>query len=347
MRILIIGGTGNISTSISHRLLEEGHDLTLFTLPEPGEMDSPIPRGANSILGDRTDYEDFEAKVIEAGSFDCVIDMLCYTPEDARSDIRAFGGRIGQLIFTSTVDVYTKPAKRYPVTEDAERQPSPEFPYAFNKAKCERIFEAAHQRGDFPVTFIRPTHTYSRFIIHTFGWGTYFLDRLRRGQPIIVHGDGSSIWVATHSDDVARAYVGVVGNPRTLGKAYHLAADEWMTWDMYHQGLARAIDAPEPTLVHMPTDLLDRVVPKAAEWCVVNFSYNNIFDTTAAKTDLGFRYTIPWEDGARRAYDWLEGRGLVEKSEDYPFYDRVIEAWQRLGVGMARELADVDIREPL
>ncbi len=343
MKVLIIGGTGNISTSISRLLLEHGADLTLFTLPEPGKMDSPIPEGAKSILGDRTDYADFEAKMAEAGGFDCVIDMLCYKPADAESDVRAFQGRIGQLIFTSTVDVYTKPARQYPVTEDAERQPSPRFPYAFNKARCERIFEAAHKRGDFPVTVIRPTHTYSRFIIHTFGWGTYFLDRLRRGRPIIVHGDGSSIWGATHSDDAARTYVGAAGNQATFGKAYHLAADEWLTWDMYHQGLARAIDAPEPTLVHIPTDLLGKVVPQAAEWCVVNFSYNNIFDTTAAKTDLGFRYTIPWEEGARRCYNWLEEWGLIENSDDYPFYDRTIEAWQRLGDGMAQELVGVDI----
>ena len=342
MNILIIGGLGNISTSITRQLLEHGHDLTLFTRSAPDELEAPIAAGAKLILGDRTDYTDFETKVTEAGEFDCVIDMLCFTPEDVESDVRAFKGRVGQFIFTSTVDVYTKSGP-YPVTEDVERNPSPRFGYAFNKVKCEHIFENAHERGDFPVTIIRPAHTYRGFFIHTFGWGTYFLDRLRRGQPVIVHGDGSSIWVATHSDDAARAYVGAVGNPKTFGKAYHLAADELLTWDMYHRILAKAIDAPEPTLVHIPTDLLEKVVPKAAEWCAVNFSHNNIFDTTAAKTDLGFRYTISWEEGGHRGYNWLKERDLIENSDDYPFYDQVIEAWQRLGDGMAHELKGVDI----
>jgi nucleoside-diphosphate-sugar epimerase len=339
MRILMIGGTGNISASISHRLLKEGHDLTLFTLPEPGKRESPIPPGAKSIRGDRKDFGAFESRMAKAGRFDCVIDMFCYDPTDAESDVRAFRGRIGQLIFTSTVDVYTKPAKRYPVTEDAERKPSPSFRYAYGKAACERVFEQAHQRGDFPVTVIRPAHTYSRFIIHTLGFGTYFIDRMRKGLPIIVHGDGSSFWVASHSDDVAGAYAGAVGNEETFGRAYHVTGEEWMTWDRYHEGLARAMGAPEPRLVHIPTDLLSRVVPEQAEWCVENFQYNNLFDNTAARAVLGFRYTIPWEEGARRAVDWLDEHGLIENSDDYPFYDQLIAAWERLGTNLVQDFS--------
>ena len=241
------------------------------------------------------------------------------------------------------MDVYTKSAAGYPITEQSERQPSSEFGYAFAKAQCERIFEEVHEQADMPVTIIRPAHTYSRFFIHTFGWNTYFLDRLRKGQPIIVHGDGSSIWVATHSDDAARAYVGVIGNKQAFGKAYHLAGDEWMTWNTYHQGLAKAIGAPEPKLIHIPTDLLMRVAPRTAQWCAVNFSHNNIFDTTAAKEDLGFRYTITWEQGARRAYGWLEQHGLIEDSGDHPFYDRIIEVWQKLTTEMVQQTASLDL----
>lgn len=343
MRILILGGTGNISTSISQQLLQAGHELTLFKRSTSGSMSPPILEGVKIILGDRTISSDFESKMKAAGSFDCVIDMICYRPSEAESAIRAFRGQIGQFIFTSTVDVYTKSVGGYPLNEQAERNPSPEFSYAFEKAKCERIFEEAHEQGDLQVTTLRPAHTYTRFFIHTFGWETYFLDRLRKGKPVIVHGDGTSIWVATHSDDVARAYVRAIGNKRAFGRAYHLSGDEWMTWNKYHQILARAIGAPQPKLIHIPTDLLVRLAPKAAQWCAMNFSHNNIFDPTAAKKDLGFRYTIPWENGSRLGYEELNQRGLIQNSDDHPFYDRVIDAWQNLAARMVEITADLDL----
>lgn len=342
MRVLIIGGTGLISTAITRLLIERGGDVTLCNR---GISQAPIPQGYDHIRGDRTDYAAFEGQMAEAGPFDCVIDMVCFKPAEAESAIRAFRGRIGQYIFCSTVDVYTKPARWYPVTEDAERRPSPSFHYAFDKAACERVLEEAHGRGDFPVTRLRPAHTYGEggSLVHTLGWGTYYFDRIRRGRPIIVHGDGTSLWATCHRDDVGRAFVAAVGNEDTFGKAYHVAGEEPMTWDQYHQGVAEAMGAPEPTLVHIPTDLLGSVVPKAAEWCVENFHFSNIFDNTAARADLGFHQTIPWVEGVRRTVAWLDERGKIESSDDYRFYDRLIGAWERLGAHMVEELADLDI----
>jgi nucleoside-diphosphate-sugar epimerase len=238
------------------------------------------------------------------------------------------------------VDVYTKPAARYPVREDAERQPSPSFPYAYRKAQCERLLEAAHARSAFRVTTIRPAWTYGEggSILHTFGWGSYFLDRLRKGKPVIVPGDGTSFWVACHRDDVARAFVGALGNPKAYGKGYHVTGEEWLTWDAYHGVVAQALEAPSPTLVHIPTDLLGRVAPEQAEWCVENFHYNNLFDNAAARADLGFRYTIPFAEGARRLIAWQEAHGGFQDCTEAPFYDALLDAWQRLSVEMAREL---------
>jgi nucleoside-diphosphate-sugar epimerase len=163
------------------------------------------------------------------GPFDCVVDMIGYLPEDVQSAIRAFRGRVGQYIFCSTVDVYTKPAQHYPIREDAEQEPSPSFPYALNKAGCENILLEAHRRGDFPLTIIRPAQTYGEggALVHTLGFGTYYLDRVRRGKPIIIHGDGSSLWAACHRDDVGRAFAGAVGNAQALGRAYNVTGAEW------------------------------------------------------------------------------------------------------------------------
>ena len=345
MKILIIGGTGNISSSITNQILHAGHDLTIFTLPESDSTskNSPIPEDAKSLLGDRRDYEKFDQMMKKAGSFDCVIDMFCFSPSDAESTIRSFRGKTSQVIFTSTVDVYTKKEIGYPLNEHSERKPSPSFGYAFEKEKCERLFEKAHFRGDFQLTVIRPAHTYSRFFIHTLGWGTYFLDRIRKGKPMIVHGDGSSIWVATHSDDVARAYLGAIGNKKAFGKAYNLAGDEWMTWNAYHQILAKAIAAPEPELIHIPTDILVKIAPENAHWCEMNFSHNNIFNTTAAKEDLGFQYTIAWEQGSRLGYEWLNQRGLIENCNNYQFYDDIIDNWRDLKVGITRLMKPQDL----
>ena len=342
MRILIVGGTGLISTAITRLLVARSDDVTLYNR---GVTESQLAGSPKRIQGDRTEYAAFESQMAKAGSFDCVIDMVCYKPEEAESAIRAFKGRIGQYIFCSTVDVYTKPARHYPVREGAERQPARSFPYAFNKAACERVLETAHQRGDLPVTMIRPAHTYGEGggLIHTLGWQTYYLDRVRKGKPIIVHGDGTSFWATCHRDDVGRAFVGAVGNEKTFGKAYHVAGEQPMTWDAYHQGVAEAMGAPQPTLVHIPTALLGKVAPQAAEWCVENFHFNNVFDNTTAKTDLGFQQTIPWVAGVHRTVAWLDEHGRIEDSDDYPFTDRIIAAWDRLGNGMAQELADLDI----
>ena len=325
MQVLVIGGTGLISTAITRYLVERGDDVTLYNR---GIRELKIPHEPKRIIGDRTDYSAFEAQMTEVGPFDCVIDVVCFLPEDAESAVRAFRGRVEQYVSCSTVDVYTKPAKQYPVKEDAERHPASSFPYALNKAACERILWESHRRGDFEVTFIRPAYTYGEGggLIHTFGWGTYYLDRVRKGKPVIVHGDGTSFWVACHRDDVGRAFVGAVGNTRAFGKAYHVTGEEWMTWNQYHERVAQAIGAPPPKLVHIPTELLHKVAPKQATWCLENFRFNNIFDNTAARADLGFRYTIRWVDGVRRVVAWLDEHGKIENSDDFPFYDRIIEA---------------------
>jgi len=339
MRVLIVGGTGLISTAITRQLVARGDEIVLYNR---GQHEAEIP-AVQRIVGDRNDYVAFEAQVAEIGPLDAAIDMVCFRSEQAESAIRAFRGRTAQYVFCSTVDVYTKPAPRYPVREDAPREPSPTFPYAFDKARCERLLEAAHARGELTVTRIRPAWTYGEggTVLHTFGWGTYYLDRLRRGKPIIVHGDGTSFWVGCHRDDVARAFVGALGNAAAYGKAYHVTGEEWLTWNTYHQIVAQALNAPAPQLVHIPTDLLGRVAPRAAEWCVENFSYNNIFDNTAARTDLGFAYTIPFATGVQRVIEWLAAHRGLQDSEGHVFYDRIVESWETLGADMAEQELDI------
>jgi nucleoside-diphosphate-sugar epimerase len=340
MKVLIVGGTGLISTGITRMLVERGDAVTVYNR---GKRQADIPQ-VTRIAGDRTDYAAFETQMAEARTWDAVIDMVAFVPEDVESAIRAFRGRTAQYVFCSTVDVYTKPAVRYPIREDAERKPSPTFPYALNKARCEALLEEAHAQGEFVSTTIRPAWTYAEggSVLHPFGWSSYFIDRLRKGRPVVVPGDGTSFWAACHRDDVARAFVAALGNPQTYGRGYHVTGEEWLTWNDHMRIVAEAAGGPDPEVVPIPTQLLGRVLPKRAEWCVENFHYNNIFDNSAAREDLGFRYTIPYAEGARRMVAWLDEHGSIEDSDAHPFYDRLIAAWRDAGEGMAAALHDLE-----
>lgn len=167
--------------------------------------------------------------------------------------------------------------------------------------RCEEILRAAHERGDLPLTSIRPAATYGerRGMVHSFVSGTAYHDRIRKGKPIVVHGDCQALWASCHRDDVGRAFAEAAGKARTIGKAYHVTGDEWLTWDEYHRRVAVASDALPPTLVHIPTKLLARVAPRAATGRD-NFQFNNIFDNAAARADLDFRPAIPFVGGAPR-----------------------------------------------
>jgi len=341
MKILIIGGTGLISTAISRQLLASGHDLTLYNR---GETHPRLPDGYHLIKGDRKDRKTFQNQIAEAGYFDCVIDMICFEPQEAEIDIQVFQGRVGQLIFCSTVDVYSKPPGTFPVTESHERHALSD--YGRNKVKCEDIFMAAHEEGHFPVTLLRPASTYGEggSIIHTFGWETYFLDRLRHGKPVIVHGDGESLWVSCHVEDVGRAFMNAVGNEKAFGKAYHVTGEEWQTWNQYHECLAEAIGAPSPAIVHIPADVLVKILPEHTMITYLNFQYSNIFDNSAAKADLGFEYTIDWKTGAKRTYDWLVAHDRIERWQSFPHYDRVIEGYRKQCKELVATLADLGRR---
>jgi nucleoside-diphosphate-sugar epimerase len=325
MKYLIIGGTGLISTPMSRFLLAQGEDVTLFNR---GQHEMRFPQGVKVILGDRTRFTEFENQIHEAGIFDFVIDMVCFRPEEAESAVRTFKGRINHYVFCSTVDVYGKPGFKLPYKEDEPRLALTD--YGKNKVLCENIFMAAHNQKDFNTTIIRPAATYGEggTIIHTFGWKTTYLDRLRKGKPIVVSGDGNSLWVMCHVDDCARAHLAACGNPEAAGNAYHVTGEEWMTWNQYHQQVALAMNAPEPQLIHIPAEILYRLAPKQSSITYNNFQYSNIFDNSAAKRDLHFAYSIPFIEGVYRTVAWLDQNQRIENSDLDPFDDQLIFTWQ-------------------
>lgn len=326
MRVLIIGGTGLISTAATRELLAQGHSVTLFNRSKTATRF--FEKDVHRIIGDRRDYPVFEQHVRALGRFDCVLDMVCFAPADAESAVRAFTGATAQYILCSTVDVYAKSSAGYPVNEDRPLEPI--SAYGRDKAQCERALSAAHASGDLNVTIIRPATIYGEGSApsHTFGRKTTFLDRIRKGKPVVVHGDGASVWCWCYCDDAGRAFASAVGNPRTFGRAYHVTGEERMTWAHYYGLVAQALNAPPPTIVRIPTDMLARMAPERAQVTLENYQFNNLFDTTAARADLGFRYTVRVLEGVRRNYEWLVANGKIENSDDDSFDDRIIAAWQ-------------------
>jgi len=329
MKILIIGGTGNISTPITRMLQGKGHDITLFNYDQI-RPEWLLPE-VRVISGNRKDLHLFESQIFIDGNYDCVIDMICFEPEDAVIDAVLFKGHTKQFIFCSTVDVYPKTPDRYPVNEDLKIGALPSFQYAWKKVECEKTLWQAHRRGDFQLTVLRPAATYNESWspgVHSFGGQTYHLDRIRKGKPIIMHGDGTSIWVAAYRDDTASAFVAAAGNETAFGQAYNVTGDELMTHNRIWKTIARVMNAPEPDFVYIPSLLLANLAPVEALWCRENFMHNNIFDNSKAKRDLGFRYTVSYEEGVKKCIEFLTRHNLIENCDNYPFYDQIIQKWR-------------------
>jgi nucleoside-diphosphate-sugar epimerase len=329
MKILLIGGTGQISTSVTNQLLARGHQIAHLNRGQTsthGEAAANVRR----IVGDRKAFPTFEAAMQAGEAWDCVIDMICFLPAEAESLVRAFRGKTKHLILTSTVDVYARPQATHPIREDAPRGGVS----AYGKAKvvCEDIVLAAGARGDFGATILRPAHTVNNTgrIHNSFGKADPRLfDRYARNLPVIVHGDGSSLWTVCHADDAAVAYAGAAGNPKTFGRAYHLPGPEAITWNDFHRRAAAAIGAPPPKLVHIPTDVLHQLNPERAAISTENFQFNNCFDATATRTDLGFNPQISFDECIRRIHRHLAKNKLIERAETDADYDRVLDHWAR------------------
>lgn len=324
MKVLIIGGTGQISRSISRQFLAAGADLTLYHRGKTALADLD---GYHAITGDRQNYACFEKQMDEAGRFDCVIDMVCFLPEQAESLVRAFKKRTDQLIFCSTAAVYQRPASRYPITEAEPIIPTSS--YGQNKALCEQVLMAAHRQNLFNVTILRPANTYGPGgdLIYTLGWGNGFLDRIRKGKALVSPGDGSALRAYCHADDVARAFVQAAGNSRSYGGMYHITGKEWLTWDRYFELIAHAMGTAPPRLVHIPCEVLYAMAPDRLADVIENYRFNNIFNNQAARQDLDFRYTIPFHEGIRQTIAWLDENRRIQNSDQDTFDDRIITAW--------------------
>jgi nucleoside-diphosphate-sugar epimerase len=230
---------------------------------------------------------------------------MAFTPDQVDADIERFAGRIGQYVFVSSASAYQKPPASLPVTESTPLK-NPFWQYSREKIACEDRLVGAYREVDFPVTVVRPSHTYDDTQLPTLG-GWTDIARMRAGRPVVVHGDGTTHWTLTHSDDFAVGFVGLLGRPEAIGNAYTITGDSAPTWNQVYQWLARAAGVEQPRLVHVASEMIAAALPELGPGLVGDKAHSMVFDTSKLRALVPeFATTIPYSLGAERAIGWYD-----------------------------------------
>lgn len=299
LRILMIGGTGLISSASTRLAVERGLDVTV--LNRGTSATRPLPEGAELVQADIRDPESVRAALGDR-EFDAVVDWVAFTPEHVATDVELFTGRTGQYVFISSASAYQTPPERLPVTESTPLR-NPYWQYSRDKIACEDLLVSAYRDAGFPVTIVRPSHTYDRTSVPLDG-GWTSVERMRQGKEVVVHGDGASLWTLTHHEDFARGLVPLLGDPRVLGDAFHITSDDVLTWDQIVRALGAAAGV-EPRIVHVPSDVIAAADPEWGAGLLGDKAHSMVFDTTKVRRVVPeFTTTIRFEQGAREIVAW-------------------------------------------
>jgi len=298
MKILFIGGTGIISSACSQLAVDRGMELTLLNR---GSSIRPAPPQARIWRADIRDPNTV-TPLLEEEMFDVVVDWVAFTTEHVQIDIDLFKGKTGQYVFISSASAYQTPPDSLPVRETTPLD-NPFWEYSRNKIACESLLMEAHRTGKIPITIVRPSHTYDKTLLPFHGRWT-IIDRMLKGLPVIVHGDGTSIWTLTHHRDFAKGFLGLLGNSKAIGEAFHITNDEWLTWNQIYGLLA---DAAGGSLkpIHIPSEYINKFDPVWGASLLGDKAHSMIFDNSKIKRLVPeFHAEIPFTQGAREIIDW-------------------------------------------
>lgn len=332
MKILFIGGTGLISSACSDLALERRHELTL--LNRSASTKYPAPSGATLITADVRADEGAVVELLSTQHFDVVVDWIAFTLADIERDLRLFSGKTDQFVFISSASAYEKPPSHYIVTEETPLA-NPHWQYSRNKIACEQRLMDEYHQNNFPVTIIRPSLTYgpSQIPLCVGSWNHPYtvIQRMKQGLPVIVPGDGASLWTVTWNGDFAVGLLGLFGNPVALGEAFHITSDEVLTWDQIYQETARAIGVA-PNLVHIPSELIAAYDPDMWGSLIGDKAHSAVYDNSKIKHFVPeFDAKVTWAEGVRRSLAWFEA-DPARRTIDQPAnetWDRIIAAYQK------------------
>jgi nucleoside-diphosphate-sugar epimerase len=329
MKILFIGGTGIISTASTALAANRGMDITLLSR---GQHASELPPGVKTLIADVNDAA--LPKKLEHESFDAVVDWIAFTPADIERDLKLFRGRTRQFVFISSASAYQKPQTHYLMTESTPLA-NPYWDYARNKIACEERLMQAYRDEGFPVTIVRPSLTYGGTLIPLVlnSWQQSYtaVDRMIRGQKLVVPGDGSSLWVITHNTDFAKGLVGLLGHPQAIGHAFHITSDEVLTWDQLFRIVGAAVGV-QPQLVHIPSDFIAACLPDKKGTLIGDKSVSVVFDNSKIKRFVpGYRATTSFAEGVRQSLAWFNA-DPARKQIDHQVnatMDKLISAYEK------------------
>ena len=322
MRVLFIGGSGVISSACSALAAQQGIELYVLNR---GQSVRSVPKGTHLLRGDIRDPASAR-EALGALTFDAVVDWVAFTPGHIETDLELFRGRTRQYIFISSASAYQTPPVGLPVTESTPLV-NPYWRYSRDKIACEDRLTQAYREEGFPITIVRPSHTYDRTLLPMNG-GYTVVNRMRQGKKVIVHGDGTSLWVLTHHRDFAKGFVGLLGNPHTLGEAFHITSDELLTWNQIFETVARAAGT-SADIVHVPSE---RIAAYDKEWgagLLGDKAHSMIFDNTKIKRLVpDYVATIPFAQGAQEMMTWYDAdpaRQIVDEELDQ-LMDEIVAA---------------------
>ena len=334
MKILIIGGTGTISSAITRQLVAEGHNLWLVNR---GSRREDVPDSVKQLMVDVNLHEDELVRKLGNDHFDCVCEFIGFEPRQVVRDIRVFYGRTRQYVYISSASAYNKPVRSHVITEGTTLA-NPYWEYSRNKIACEELLMQAYRESGFPVTIVRPSHTYCERGVPVSVHGTrgswQVLKRMMEGKPVIVHGDGSSLWTLTWNEDFAQGFIGLLGNPKAIGEAFQIMSDESLTWNQIYQTIADALGV-EFRPYYISSDYLAKIAPAEYDFegnLLGDKAASVVFDCAKLKNAVpGFCATTRFDQGVRRAIAYL--RNHPEERVDDPEFDtwcdRVIEIMEQ------------------
>jgi len=311
MKILFIGGTGVISSASVQLAADRGMEVVLLNR---GATKRPVPENTTIIHGDIRKPEEIKSLVRDM-TFDVVVDWVAFEPQHIETDLKLFRGKTDQYIFISSASVYQTPPSSLPVTESTPLR-NPFWEYARSKIACEERLVKVYQEEHFPITIVRPSHTYDKTMLPFRGNYT-MLDRMQKGKKVVVHGDGTSLWTLTHHRDFAKGFVGLLGNPQAIGHAFHITSDEVLSWNQIFKIMAKSADGTFNP-VYIPSQTIAKFDPDWGDSLLGDKAYSMIFDNTKIKRIVpDFIPTMPFSRGAKEIVDWYTrnpGKRVIEKN---------------------------------
>lgn len=325
-KVLFIGGTGIISAACVERAVQVGLDVTVLNRGASSLRE--LPDRISRLTADVTDPQSVRDAIGDT-RYDAVINWVNFTPDQVQRDLDLFAGRTGQYVFISSASAYQTPPTRMPVTESTPLK-NPYWAYSRNKIGCEELLVEAYRRDDVPITIVRPSHTYDRTKT-PFNGGWTMVERMRSGKPVVIHGDGTSLWTITHSRDFAVGFVGLLGRTEAIGEAFHITGDEAPSWNQITADVAAAAGVDEVQIVHVPSDVIAANDPDWGAGLVGDKAHTMIFDNSKIKSlvpEFG-RSVTPYRQGAREVISWFDAHPdhkIVDEKMD-ALADRLAEAY--------------------